>query len=104
MPIQVVLCTISPGQAEALARTLVEERLAACVNILPVRSVYRWQGALEVDTEETMLIKVSAEGVEALQQRVLELHPYALPEFVVLQVDAAASLGAYVDWVRSETA
>ena len=100
---RIVLSNISPDAAEDVARTLIERRLAACVNLLPIRSVYRWDGAVHVDPETTMLIKVGADAVERLVTELRELHPYDLPEIVVLPVDAAASLGAYVDWVRAES-
>lgn len=101
---RIVLSNIGPDDAERVATALVGERLAACVNLLPVRSIYRWDGAVQNDAETTMLIKVSADGVERLVASLKELHPYDVPEIVVLDVDAGASLGAYVDWVRAETA
>lgn len=101
---RIVLSNIGPDDAERVAQAIVSERLAACVNLLPVRSIYRWEGKVQNDAETTMLIKVSAAGVDALVAGLKELHPYDVPEIVVLEVDAAASLGAYVDWVRAETA
>lgn len=97
---RVVLCNHPPEGAQELAAKLVNEQLAACVNLLPVVSVYRWQGALETDSETTLVIKVAAQGVDALRERLVALHPYDVPEVVVLAVDAAASHGPYVDWVR----
>jgi periplasmic divalent cation tolerance protein len=83
---------------------LVAERLAACVNILPgVTSVYRWQGDIEEDTEDTLLIKTRTDGVSALSDRIRELHSYDTPEIVVLEVDAAASDPRYVAWVCEST-
>jgi len=99
----IVISNISPDDADQVARTLVEERAAACVNLLPVRSVYRWDGGIQVDSEVTLLIKVSADGVGSLVSRLRELHPYALPEIVVLDVNAGQSLADYVHWVRAET-
>lgn len=96
----VVLSNVPPDRADDIARTLVEERLAACVNLLPVRSVYRWKGELQQDAEVTLLIKVAHARVPELTQRLRALHPYELPEIVVLDVDAARSLREYVDWVR----
>ncbi|MCA1789127.1 MAG: divalent-cation tolerance protein CutA [Thioalkalivibrio sp.] len=85
--------------AETLALALVEERLAACVNLLPgVTSLYRWEGAVERATEIVMMIKSTAEGFDRLCTRVLELHPYDAPEVVELAVrDGDAR---YLDWVR----
>jgi periplasmic divalent cation tolerance protein len=98
----VVLTTLAAeADAAGLARTLVEERLAACVNVLPVMtSVYRWKGDIEQDREQQLVIKTSAERVEALRARLRELHPYELPEFIVL--DAAGS-EAYLAWIAEST-
>jgi periplasmic divalent cation tolerance protein len=82
-----------------LAATLVGERLAACVNVLaPMTSHYRWEGAIEQAQEVPLVIKTTAEQVPALEARLRGLHPYVVPEFVVL--DAAAS-DAYGAWVRA---
>lgn len=100
---KLAMTNVPPRESARLARALVEERLAACVSRLPVQSVYRWRGELCEDEEHTLLIKVAAERVDALRARLLALHPYELPEFVVLDVDRAGSLAAYVDWVRAES-
>ena len=65
--------------------------------------MYRWEGEVCDDPEETLLIKVSATGVDALRAKLEELHPYDLPEIVVLHVDTNASLASYVQWVREES-
>lgn len=99
---KVVLCNCSPAESRDLARTLVEEGLAACVNVVPgVSSFYVWEGAVLEDHETTLLIKVASERIPALSARIKELHPYELPEIVVLDVDLDASDDAYVRWVRS---
>lgn len=88
------------GTAAAVARTLVEERLAACVNLLPgVLSVYRWQDALEQAEEVQAIIKTRDDCLPALMARLRSLHPYDCPELIAL--DAVAGLPAYLDWVRS---
>lgn len=100
--VAVVLTTL-PADADAasLARTLVGERLAACVNVLPpMTSVYRWKGQVEQDREQQLVIKTTAGGVAALAARLRELHPYELPEFVVLDATAGA---AYAAWLREST-
>ena len=86
-----------------IARALVEERLAACVNLVPgIRSIYRWEGALEEDAEVLLVVKTRADRAGDLAGRVAELHPYDLPEVVLLPV-VGGSL-AYLDWVRAEAA
>ncbi len=88
--------------AGRLARTLVEERLAACANILPgLRSIYRWEGAIQEDEEVLVLLKTRAERCPALAARVKDLHPYELPE--VLELPVTGGSDAYLDWVRTES-
>ncbi|MCE1239439.1 MAG: divalent-cation tolerance protein CutA [Azonexaceae bacterium] len=88
--------------ANAIALALVEERLAACVNILPrVQSVYRWQGAVESASEIPLLIKSTAASYAALEKRLAELHPHAVPEIVALPI--AHGLPAYLNWLAQET-
>jgi periplasmic divalent cation tolerance protein len=100
----VVILTTVPddGIAETIARTLVEERLAACVNIhSPMSSVYRWKGAVELEPERQLVIKTVRQRIEALRARIHGLHPYELPEWLVLAaVDAGPE---YLEWVRAET-
>jgi periplasmic divalent cation tolerance protein len=97
---KIALTNCPPEHADRIASALVTEQLVACVNAFPVRSVYRWKGELQRDEEVCLLMKVAADRTEALRARLVELHPYELPEFVVLPVDEGASLEAYVDWVR----
>jgi len=101
--LRVVLLTAPDAeQAERLARSLVEERLAACVNVVPgVRSVYRWEGRVEEAGELLLVVKTRADRTEALAARVRELHSYALPE--VLELPAVGGSPAYLDWVRKES-
>lgn len=88
--------------AENLAESLVQSRLAACVNILaPCRSIYRWKDAIRQDEEHPMLIKTTAERYPALEAAIRAGHPYELPE--IIAVPAGAGLPAYLDWVREET-
>ena len=102
--VRLVLSNISPDHAARVARALVDERVAACVNLTPITSVYRWEGAVQTDPEVTMLIKVSEVGLDRLVSRLRDLHPYDLPEILVLPVDVDRSLAEYVAWVRDETA
>ena len=91
------------ASAERLADSLVEHRVAACVNILaPCRSVYRWKDAVQRDEEHPMLIKTTAERYAALEQAIRSGHPYELPEIIAVPVERG--LPAYLDWVASETA
>lgn len=97
----VCLCTC-PDRAtgQRIAEALVGEGLAACVNLLPgVHSVYRWHGAVEHADEVLLLAKTTRARMDALQSRLLELHPYELPE--LLAVEAAGGLPAYLDWVAN---
>ena len=98
-----VLTTLpADGDAEQLAATLVEERLAACVNILPpMRSVYRWQGKVEKADERQLVIKTSVGRMRELEKRVKELHPYDVPEFLAVMIDTAAK--DYLSWVVEST-
>jgi periplasmic divalent cation tolerance protein len=99
--IVLVLSTVPPADADRIAGALVEERFAACVNLMPVRSVYRWQGAIQRDDELLAIIKTTAERAPALTARLRELHPYDVPEILVVPV--ADGLPAYLDWVAGET-
>jgi periplasmic divalent cation tolerance protein len=86
------------ADAAALARTLVAERLAACVNVLsPMTSFYRWKGTVEEDREQQLIIKTTAARLDTLEARLRELHPYELPEFLV--IPAAGGGAAYLAWV-----
>lgn len=90
------------GIAEDIAGKMVDERLAACVNIIPgLRSVYRWQGKIEIDSEVLLLIKTTAQRFEEVRERVVALHPDDVPEIVAVPV--TMGLDAYLDWVRDET-
>ena len=97
--IAIVLTTIGADpDAAVLARTLVDERLAACVNVLPpMASLYRWKGKVEEDREQQLVIKTTADKLPALERRVRELHPYEVPEFIVL---TGAGSAAYAAWAR----
>lgn len=74
-----VYVTVPPGRADDLARTLVEERLAACVNRVDCESTYRWQETVHEDDETILFVKTTAERYEALRERVVDLHPHEVP-------------------------
>ncbi len=98
-PVAIVLTTLGPdANAASIARTLVSEHLAACVNVLPMMtSVFRWEGNIEQGHEQQLVIKTAAGAIHALEARLQQLHPYDLPEFLVIP---ASGSGAYLDWVR----
>jgi periplasmic divalent cation tolerance protein len=88
--------------AERLAEVLIEQQVAACVNLLaPCRSVYRWKGAVQHDEEHPMLIKTTTERYAALEQVLRSGHPYELPEIIAVPIERG--LAAYLDWVAAET-
>ena len=100
--VALVLTTFGVGQAAVVARALVEERLAACVNVLPaMTSIYRWDGAVQQEAEEQVVIKTSTDRLAALESRLRQLHPYELPEFLVITADAGSE--AYLKWVGMST-
>lgn len=86
------------------ASTFVTEKLCACSNILAsMTSVYRWQDQIETAEETPMVLKASGDAIEALKTRLLDLHPYDEPCFLALKVDADASAGSFLDWVRAQS-
>ncbi|MFQ5416463.1 MAG: divalent-cation tolerance protein CutA [Myxococcota bacterium] len=101
--VRAVLTTApDPETAATLARTLVNERLAACVNVVPgAQSFYRWQGRVAEDAEVLLIIKTQEGLTEALASRIKDLHPYDLPEVLVLA--AVGGSATYLHWVESET-
>lgn len=99
----VVYCTC-PDQATAehIAETVVDERLAACVNLVSgLTSIYRWQGQIQHDAEWLLIIKTRRTVYSLLQARLCELHPYEIPEIIVLPIQAG--LGDYLDWIVDNT-
>jgi periplasmic divalent cation tolerance protein len=102
--VQVVLVTAPDAEVGArLARVVVEERLAACVNLVPgIRSIYRWAGAIQEDDEVLLVIKTREDRVAALSRRVHELHPYELPELIAVGVLGGSE--RYLEWLREEAA
>ena len=100
----IVLTTIgSTTNSNELASILVNERLAACVNVFgEMESVYRWKGAIETDRERLMIIKTTTEQLPALRTRLHEVHAYEVPEFLVLPVIGGSE--KYLSWIRESTA
>jgi periplasmic divalent cation tolerance protein len=95
----VALSTVAKAEdAERIAAVLVEQRLAACVNIVPgVTSVYRWKGKIERDQEQLLVIKTRWDRMEELKTALVSLHPYEVPELVVLRVEAGHA--PYLAWL-----
>ena len=100
----VLVLTTMPDDArvDALAKTLVDERLAACVNVhAPMMSTYRWNGQVAREAERQVVIKTTRSRLSDLERRIKELHPYELPEWIVVPVDGGSD--AYLKWVDRET-
>jgi periplasmic divalent cation tolerance protein len=102
-PIVVLVTTPSAEKAAALARTLVEERLAACANIVPgLRSIYRWEGRVQDDAEALLIIKTLRARFERLRERVVALHEYSCPEVIAL--DIVDGHEPYLRWIGESVA
>ncbi|HEX4039198.1 MAG TPA: divalent-cation tolerance protein CutA [Acidobacteriaceae bacterium] len=101
MDLRLILTTCATrDEAERIARSLVEDRLAACVNLIPgLTSIYRWQGAIDTASETLLLIKTTAGQADQVEAAVRRLHSFELPEFLVLPVEAASPL--YAAWIMS---
>ena len=97
----VLVTTASETEAENLAIALLNERLAACVSIYPMRSIYRWQGQIENEREWQLVIKTDLKLFEQLSAKIQELHSYAVPEIIVLPIVAGSQ--TYLDWLASHT-
>ena len=97
---RMVLVTAGSGdEASRIARALVEEGLAACVNIVPgVRSIYRWKGALKSETEALLFIKTSADLMDDLEEKIRTLHSYEVPEILAFPIDRGNE--AYLSWLE----
>lgn len=103
-PDAVIVLTTWPvaSAASLLADTLVGEHLAGCVNILPaMESVYVWQGRLEHEREHQVIIKTTRARLDALERRLVDLHPYEVPELLVLEASGGST--AYLSWLRQAT-
>ncbi len=89
----------SLGEARRIAETLVADRLAACVNILPgVESCYRWEGRVTRDAECLLVVKTTSDVVEKARERVLAAHSYDVPEFIVFRIESGSA--DYLEWIR----
>ena len=96
----VLLTVLSMDEAEALAETIVESRLAACVQILPqMKSIYIWEGNVQKETEHLLLIKTLPEKWEELRNFITANHSYDVPEIVA--IDAVRVSGPYLEWIKN---
>ncbi|MGD0535303.1 MAG: divalent-cation tolerance protein CutA [Methanoregula sp.] len=98
--IVVILCTAAPTEAASMAQALVRQRIAACVNIVPVQSTYRWKGELCNDPEHLMIVKTTKEGAGRAVAVIRSMHSAEVPEIIVLPVISGYT--PYLDWVRQE--
>ncbi len=98
-----IFCTVPDKETGLkIARVLVHEGLAACVNLLPgITSVYRWQGEVQENPELLILVKTRQERYEALEARIKELHPYEVPEIIAHKIEAGSK--SYLDWITQST-
>ncbi len=90
----------SEPEADHLARHLVEARLAACVSVFPIRSVYRWQGEVQAEPEWQLIVKTDLGLLEQLTQAITQHHSYEVPEIIALPI--AAGLPAYLGWLHNQ--
>ena len=99
----VTLCTVPDRESgERIAHALVEERLAACVNLVPgLTSVYRWQGKVEKEAECLLIIKTGVSRFNVLKQRIASLHPHQVPEIIALPIIHGSR--EYLDWITEST-
>jgi periplasmic divalent cation tolerance protein len=99
---RVVLVTIdSQAAAIALAEILVNECLAACINLFPIQSIYSWQGQVQQSNEWQLVIKTRFSQYDQLAARIAALHPYEIPEIIMLPITAGSA--PYLNWVRDQT-
>ncbi len=101
-PIVIFVTCGSEEEALKIANTLVEERLAACVNLVaPIRSIYRWEGKIWDEKEWLLIVKTRARSFETLKKKVKSLHSYSVPEIIGIPVTEGSS--AYLNWIRENT-
>ena len=97
---RLVIVTAPPDDGVSLARTMVEEKLAACANIVPkVRSIYTWNGKVEDEEEVMILFKTTDDGIAALTHRIKAIHPYDVPEIITVEINEREGNPDYFSWV-----
>ncbi|HOB18969.1 MAG TPA: divalent-cation tolerance protein CutA [Candidatus Methanoculleus thermohydrogenotrophicum] len=98
----VVFCTAPAGEAEMIAKTLIDARLAACVNVTGVQSCFRWEGTVSTEPEQLLIIKTQHSLLDQLITRIRGLHSYDLPEIIAIPI--VGGYAPYLDWIGEETA
>jgi len=98
--VMVVLCTAPHDSAETIAKEIIKKHLGACVNILPVKSVYRWEGEICNESEDLLIIKTTSEVTRELTDTLVSIHPYDIPEVICLPVTSGHT--DYLSWVTGE--
>ncbi|MGK7888359.1 MAG: divalent-cation tolerance protein CutA [Leptolyngbyaceae cyanobacterium] len=96
-----LVTTASVDEAKAIAHTLVQQHLAACVNIVPIQSIYTWDGAVQEDQEWQLLIKTTASHWDELEKAILSIHSYEVPEIIGLPIEYG--LASYLSWIGEMT-
>jgi periplasmic divalent cation tolerance protein len=97
---KVAFVTASEQEAPKIAQTLVERKLAACVNLIPIRSIYNWKGKIEDDKENLLIIKTKKDKIDQLKKSIKELHSYEVPELIVFSIEDG--LPDYLNWIDME--
>lgn len=94
---KVVLVTTAEADGPKIAEALVKKSVAACVNIMPIRSIYKWKGKIEADKENLLIIKTKDEKIEQLKKIIKQIHPYEVPECIILSIEDG--LPDYLNWI-----
>ncbi|MBE9187035.1 divalent-cation tolerance protein CutA [Microcoleus sp. LEGE 07076] len=94
----VLVTAVSEAEAENIAKSIVEDKLAACVSLSPIRSIYTWQGEIHSESEWQLVIKTDLAKFEALKTKIQQLHSYEVPEIIAIPIVAGSE--AYLDWLR----
>lgn len=100
LEVMIVLCTIPPGSANSIVTELINHNLVACVNIFPVKSLYRWEGTLCDESEELLIMKTTKDKITELKRHLVSIHSYEIPE--VLCIPVIDGYEGYLSWVFNE--
>ena len=94
----VILCTAPAGEAEKVARPLVEEKLVACINVAEVKSFFQWEGKMEAENEALLIMKTRTDKIDDVTERIKSLHSYSVPEVIALPI--IGGFEGYLGWVK----